>query len=124
MESKFLIQKIKKLNFLSSEDSVRYELYSILTILILSKEVFKRNNDVDIFLKEIDIKNRNYIIKSRTAMLGKSLRTIEEADSNKLKIFKEKLLWIYEKYVYEEETQEENYVKSMLKKYSRDNRNE
>ncbi|MBY6757028.1 hypothetical protein HYH82_06810 [Clostridium botulinum] len=125
MENKFIIQKIKKLSFFSNEDTVRYELYSILTSLILSEEIFKSNKEVNIFLKELGIENKEYIIKNRASMLAKTLRIINKKNMYDLRLFQNKLLNIYEKYIAcNEKVQDDNYVKNILKKYSRDDLNE
>ncbi|MHB9937892.1 hypothetical protein CF098_07665 [Clostridium sporogenes] len=125
MENKFIIQKIKKLSFFSNEDTVRYELYSILTSLILSEEIFKSNKEVNIFLKELGIENKEYIIKNRASMLAKTLRIINKKNMDDLRLFQNKLLNIYEKYIAcNEKVQDDNYVKNILKKYSRDDLNE
>ncbi|CDI49204.1 hypothetical protein [Clostridium tetani] len=125
MENKFIIQKIKKLNFFSTEDSIRYELYSIITSLILSKEFFKKNKDANTFLENLGIENKSYIIKNRTSMLAKALRIINKKDINELKKFQNELLDICEKYnIYKEKESGENYIKSMLEKYSRDDLDE
>ncbi|NEZ85915.1 hypothetical protein EXN65_14695 [Clostridium botulinum] len=125
MENKFIIQKIKKLSFFSNEDTVRYELYSILSSLILSEEIFKSNKEVNIFLKELGIENKEYIIKNRAAMLAKTLRIINKKNMYDLRLFQNKLLNIYEKYIAcNEKVQDDNYVKNILKKYSRDDLNE
>lgn len=112
MENKFIIQKIKKLSFFSNEDTVRYELYSILSSLILSEEIFKSNKEVNIFLKELGIENKEYIIKNRAAMLAKTLRIINKKNMYDLRLFQNKLLNIYEKYIAcNEKVQDDNYVK-------------
>lgn len=120
-----IIQKIKKLSFFETEESIRYELYAIFTSIILAKNVFSRNKDIMNFLKNFDIEFRPYIVRSRTLILSNVLRIINEKDIQELKIMQKKLITIYEQYIkYGNDKDEKNgYVGNILKKYSRNNNN-
>lgn len=121
MEDKFLEQKIKKLNFIVVEDGIRYELYSIFTSLILSKELLKKNSDVKAFLGEFDIEIREYLWKSRTSMLSKTLRILKDSKFNDLNKFKKKIILLFSQ---DDNTVSDKYINSILKKYSRNMNNE
>ena len=85
MKNKLLIQKIKKLKFISLEDNLKYELYSIFTSMILSKEIFKRNIEIKKFLREMNLDIEDYIVRSRTNILSKTLKYINTRDMNELR---------------------------------------
>lgn len=58
-------------NELKNKNVSNYKLIGIVTELIFSKEIFKRNSDISAFIQEIfDIKFKDYILKSRTMIVA------------------------------------------------------
>lgn len=58
-------------NELKNKNVTNYKLIGIVTELILSKEIFKRNSDISAFIQEIfDITLKDYILKSRTMIVA------------------------------------------------------
>lgn len=51
---------------------------------MLSKEAFRANVDLKIFMEELGIECKPYLAKSRTAMLAKMLRIVEKAEKQQL----------------------------------------
>ncbi|WP_336663238.1 hypothetical protein [Kurthia gibsonii] len=52
--------------------------YSIIITFTLSKEIFEKNIHIDDFLRINDIHLKDYLFKSRTALIGRLLRIIEK----------------------------------------------
>lgn len=130
-----LKNKIRKLENISDENLKRMELYSIVSTLILSKNIFKFNKDINNFLKILNINFKNYVLKSRTLILARVLRKIEKADMQKLNFYSSSIKDFYNKEINninsnnkEEKVaptknsrkkSEHNYMDEILKKYSR-----
>lgn len=121
MENKFLEQKIRKLKFVVTEEAMRYELSAIFTIIILTKSILKKNIDVQIFLGGFDIEMKKYLQKSRTNMLGKTLKLIATSDTRQLEEIKNKMI---ESLSDKNDDKPAQYIKSILNKYSRNEKNE
>lgn len=125
MKNKLLIQKIKKLKFISLEDNLKYELYSIFTSMILSKEIFKRNIEIKKFLREMNLDIKDYIVRSRTNILSKTLKYINTRDMNELREISNFLINFIDGYIKNEnENENENYTRKILSKYAREQRDE
>lgn len=91
MDNNNLNMKISQLNKIKDIELARMEIYSIIVTMILSKEEFKTNSDIKVFLERIEVEFKDYIMKTRTLILAKLLRIIEKAESNKLKLYIEVL---------------------------------
>lgn len=65
-------------------ETVRYKLLSISTVVFLSKDLFKHNIDIETILLKADIHFRPYVFKSRTLIVAKIVRIIEEASGDQL----------------------------------------
>lgn len=69
-------------NELKNKNIPKYKILGMVVELILSKEIFKNNKEVGIFLKDIfDIELKYYVMKSRTMIVSKVCRKIV-ADTN------------------------------------------
>lgn len=125
-QNNIIEQKIKKLSFYETEESIRYELYAIFTSLILSKEIFKQNKEIVAFLKNFNIVFKPYVIKSRTSILSKVLRIVNSQDKEKLKKTQKILIKSFDEYINEQTIKKEGngYVENVLRKYKRDNIND
>ncbi|KEI92421.1 hypothetical protein [Clostridium botulinum] len=125
-ENKFIIIRIKNLKSTDEEEVLKYEFYAIFSKLILSKEINKSNKDVVLFLNNFNIKFKNYATRSRTIMLAKTLREINGSDIKRLKYIRSVLFKILDDNNKKQKTpkisSDDNYVQSILKKYSRINR--
>lgn len=76
-------------NELKNKVVSNYKLIGIISELILSKLIFKKNSDIGFFLKEIfAIEYKEYIMKSRTSILAHTIRKISnnDIDFNKKKL--------------------------------------
>src|SRR3954451_15588211 len=67
------------------EQTYRAHTYGILMTLLLSKEIFKNNNDIQSFLEENKIAFKPYVFHSRTQIVGRICRIIESFNINQLK---------------------------------------
>lgn len=81
---KSLISKIDKR---SGTDQIRLSLYSIITVILLSKEVFKKNIDIVPFIDSLNLNYKEYIFKSRTLLVARVIRYIEKAEHEDLLLF-------------------------------------
>jgi hypothetical protein len=119
--------KIKKLQEINDLSLLKYELYSIFVYLILSKEEFKNNKDINTFLGTLNINFKEYVMKSRTLIIAKVLRLIEKGDTIRLQLYKDILVNIYLKKLDENYPEKpkikkqntSNYMSDILNKYSR-----
>lgn len=85
---------------LSKEISLRkILLIGILQTLILSKKIFKKNKDIDIFLKNnFGISLSKYMLHSRTMICGKIIRIVNEiSDVDEINGYMNKLYEILRK---------------------------
>lgn len=70
----------------------KYKFIGIVTELILSFEIFKRNEEVSIFLKEIlNIEFKDYVYKSRTNMAARTAREIYDYDDEQLDVARKQI---------------------------------
>lgn len=80
-------------NELKNTKVPKYKLIGIVTEILLSKEVFKKNSEISIFLKEIfAIEYKEYVMKSRTMIVAKTNRIIHNLENDEYIIYKKKLL--------------------------------
>lgn len=128
--------KLKELLDINEVENMKYELYGIVTTLILSKEYFKKNSDVRQFLKELSLNYREYVYNSRTTLLARVIRDIEKLNFEEINIFANELIYtiktikINEKSISSDESnnikrikkKDSNYMEDLLKKYSRNKR--
>lgn len=121
MKNKILFQKINKLKFISLEESLRYEIYSIVTMLILSKDVFAKNIEIKNFANDIGLELKDYVIKSRTNILAKTLRYINTRNIEELKEISNFLVEFINSDI---ELKGDNYMNKILNKYAREENNE
>ncbi|WP_430514923.1 hypothetical protein [Lactococcus lactis] len=88
MDNKYLYR-----SSLKNKDIPRFSMMGIVSELILSKEAFHKNSDIEVFLKEIfDIEFRSYVIKSRTIIVSRLIRTIDKCTDDDYSIYRAKLL--------------------------------
>jgi hypothetical protein len=78
-------------NELKNKNVSKYKIIGIVTELILSKEVFKKNSDIASFIQEIfSVTMKDYILKSRTMIVAHICRIIVRQNEFKNK---DKLLY-------------------------------
>lgn len=87
MNKEIISKKITNLKRATNEDAIKFELYGIVVNLFLSKSEFPLNSDVIQFLDELKIEHKPYLLKSRTMVLGKVIRTIEKKDIDELHFY-------------------------------------
>lgn len=75
---------LSKLDKRSDIEQVRKSLYSIFIIILLSTEIFKKNEDIKIFIDETGLDFRDYVFKNRTLLISRVIRKIEKADDENL----------------------------------------
>lgn len=72
-------------NELKNKNIPKYKIIGIITELIYSKRVFKKNKDIEIFVKEVfNIELKDYIVRSRSMIVSKVVKFIvdSERDTN------------------------------------------
>ncbi|MGG4490829.1 hypothetical protein [Metabacillus idriensis] len=73
-------------NFSSQELEDRAVFMGVVAELLLSKELFKRNEELKSFIKEVfKINPLDYLFKSRTLLLSRIIRIIESSEKDELK---------------------------------------
>lgn len=88
MKDELLLAKnaLSKLSNKTGESRIRFELFSILNIVILSKDLFPKNKDIQPFLINCNINFKEYVFASRTSVIARVSRTIANADYDQLKL--------------------------------------
>lgn len=72
-------------NELKNKTIPKYKLIGIVTELIYSKKIFKRNKDIKTFVNDIfDIELKDYILKSRTMIVAKISKEIVYSENTNL----------------------------------------
>lgn len=78
---------------LKSKNISRYKMYGILAEIILDKSIFTRNEDLHPFLVNIINESYNdYVFRSRTNVVGRTIRYIEELEDKNYEQVRKKLL--------------------------------
>ena len=68
-------------NELKNSKVPRYKMIGIVSEILLNKVIFPKNADIVIFLKEVlGLKYKNYVIKSRTTIIAKTVRIIHNSE--------------------------------------------
>lgn len=69
-------------NELKNRNIPKYKIIGIVSEMILSKEIFKRNTDVKQFiLRVFEIEYKDYIVRSRTMILAKTVRFLSVTEN-------------------------------------------
>lgn len=77
MNEKFLEEIITFRNELKSKKPSRYKMIGISSELILSKELFNKNTDIEKFIENVfDEKFKQYVYSSRTNIVARTTRII------------------------------------------------
>ncbi|TYA11246.1 hypothetical protein FRY98_18940 [Paenibacillus faecis] len=132
VNEEIIYKKIDGLRRIKNPELIRFELFSILTSLLLSKNEFKNNTEIVSFLSSLNIEFKEYVFKSRTLILARVLRTVENLDESALELYTNILENMLKRKIekFEEEKSKEikqqtdksrsiNYFEEILKKYSR-----
>lgn len=78
----------------------KYKLIGITCEVLLSREIFKNNSDTVPFLKSIfSITYKEYVIKSRTAIIARTTRLINESEESRIYIYKQNLYIFIDNYL-------------------------
>ncbi|MDW0114362.1 hypothetical protein QT711_14285 [Sporosarcina saromensis] len=79
-------------NELKSTRPSRYKLLGIVSQIILSNELYKKNNDMKDFLKYVfNLEFKDYVMASRTLILARTVRYIEKCSEENYLIYKKRL---------------------------------
>nr|DAD92530.1 MAG TPA: hypothetical protein [Myoviridae sp. ct5Tq8] len=125
MNKEIWMKKIRYINNLKDEELIRLESFSVIVSFMLSKEAFRANVDLKIFMEELGIECKPYLAKSRTAMLAKMLRIVEKAEKQQLlkyiAVINQKISDIpeEEKIQTQNKKNKKNYMKEVLELYGR-----
>lgn len=69
-------------NELKIKSIPKYKIIGIVTELLYSKKIFSRNSEIIGFLQDVfSIKYRNYVFKSRTLIVAKTCKYIEDSEN-------------------------------------------
>lgn len=78
---------------LKYKDILSYKIIGITTELILSKDIFKKNNDISRFLKIIfNISYKEYVMNSRTMIVARVSRLVYSLEKKDLDEIRKRLL--------------------------------
>lgn len=80
-------------NELKNNKVPRYKMIGIVSELLLSKDIFKKNKDIVYFLQDVfGLKYKDYVIKSRTIIMAKTNRIIHISTEKEYILFKRNLM--------------------------------
>lgn len=80
-------------NELKNSKVPRYKMIGIVSEILLNKVIFPKNADIVIFLKEVlGLKYKNYVIKSRTTIIAKTVRIIHNSEEKEYILYKKNLM--------------------------------
>lgn len=125
MNKEIWAKKIRYIRGLKDEELIRLESFSIIVSFMLSKEVFKVNSELKEFMNELGMDCKPYLVKSRTAMLAKTVRVFERAEKQQLFYYIDIInrridkLPEEEKIVQVNKKSKKNYMKEVLELYGR-----
>lgn len=112
MDNKFLYR-----SSLKNKNVPKFQIMGIASELILSKQVFPKNVDVSDFLKIVfNIEFKEYVMKSRTLILARIVRIINNSSDHEYQEFRKNLLNFVETY-YESDLANKNSSKSSVSKW-------
>lgn len=79
-------------NELKNSKVPKYKLIGIVTEILISKEIFQKNFEIGLFLKEIfDIDYKEYVMKSRTMIIARTSRIIHNSENDEYIDYKKNL---------------------------------
>ncbi|MBE6064822.1 hypothetical protein [Clostridium cochlearium] len=83
---KLLIKRIKLIDNRSKDEVIRLELFATLIPYIFSKEVFKNNKDIKSFIDLLELQNeiKDYVYKSRTQIVARICKEIQNSERKAL----------------------------------------
>lgn len=125
MNREIWTKKIRYIKNLKDEELIRMESYSLIVSFMLSKDAFKFNVDLKRFIEKLGIGCKPYLLKSRTAILGRTIRVLEKAEKQQLlkyvSVISEEIDSLPETQRPEtvNKKNEKNYMKEVLKLYGR-----
>lgn len=78
---------------LKSKNIPKYKVIGIVSEILLSKELFSKNEDIPFFLNEIfSITYKEYVLKSRTTIVARCIRDIYSVDDKLFETYRKNLL--------------------------------
>lgn len=125
MNKEIWTKKIRYIKNLKDEDLIRLESFSVIVSFMLSKEMFKVNSELKEFMNELGVECKPYLLKSRTAMLAKTVRIFEKAEKQQLLNYIDIINRRIEELPESEKTatinkkNKKNYMKEVLELYGR-----
>lgn len=70
-------------NELKNKNIAKYKIVGIVTELIYSKIIFKKNKDIEEFIKDVfNIEFKSYIVRSRSMITSKVVKLIINSENN------------------------------------------
>lgn len=125
MNKEIWVKKIRYIRGLKDEELIRLESFSVIVSFMLSKEAFKVNSELKEFMNELGMDCKPYLVKSRTAMLAKTVRVFEKSEKQQLFYYMDIVnkriaeLPEEEKPVQVNKKNKKNYMKEVLELYGR-----
>lgn len=118
MEKKFLYR-----SSLKDKNIPTFQMLGIVSEIILSKELFKKNTDISKFLMEVfDLSYKEYVMRSRTLILSRTVRHIYDSEDKNYQMFRKRLLNFIEKVYYKDDTKDKKTKKNSVSEWvTRDN---
>jgi hypothetical protein len=88
MEDKFHLYQSE----LRSKNIQRYKVIGMVTDILLSKDIFPRNEDIPTFLNNVfGIAYKDYVLKSRTTILARCVRDLYAVEDKEFEQYRKQL---------------------------------
>jgi hypothetical protein len=93
-----IINKLKRNDRLTDEFELKSNTFSIFISILLSKEIFPRNNDIRFFIEQFSFAGqfKEYLFASRTQLIARLIRIIDSSEPDQLKHYNQTLMRYYE----------------------------
>lgn len=125
-----LYKKVSNIKRAQSKERIKMDLYGIVIVFLLDKNLFKRNIDIKDFLNQTSPIFNNfkpYVFRSRTILIGRVLRILEKEDkmfcynfSIDIKTFIEKYFEVLDETNIDNKSEnesEQNYTDKLFKRF-------
>lgn len=79
-------------NEMKNSKPSRYKLIGVVAQIILSTDLFAKNSQIEEFLKNVfDVEFKEYVIASRTLIVARTIRYIDECNEDDYLLYKKRL---------------------------------
>ncbi|MBS5198568.1 MAG: hypothetical protein KHY93_15865 [Clostridiales bacterium] len=80
-------------NELKNNKMPKYKMEGIVSEMLISRDIFKKNSEIKNFLNYVfDLDYKDYVMKSRTLIVARTVKTIHNSEETEYNLYKKKLM--------------------------------